>query len=104
MQAADFNHLNVWLKKKLDERGLSVEDLARAANLARRNIYKWMSDERRPTYDTAPRVVAALSKIPVLKRDERGNITQVIEEVTLAEFYRQYTPRPLGRPRGSGRN
>jgi transcriptional regulator with XRE-family HTH domain len=96
----DFNNLGVWLRQKLTERNLSVEDLARLCKprLSRRAIYMWIEDTARPSAQSITRVCHALTDVPVV--DAKGNVTKV--EITTAEAFGQYSERKIGRPAGLG--
>jgi transcriptional regulator with XRE-family HTH domain len=97
----DFNNLREWLTKKLDERLMTVEDLARESRISRTLLYDWMNDKWRPTHNTMPKVVRALSDTPVIVT-VNGKTTQELRPISLEEAYAQYTQRTLGRPKGSG--
>jgi transcriptional regulator with XRE-family HTH domain len=94
----DFNNLKAWITQKLDERNMCVEDLAVKAGISRGLVYLWMQDRARPTYNTMPKVVRALSEAPVFLR---GGKTE-LREISLEEAYAQYTMNKLGRPKGTG--
>jgi hypothetical protein len=97
----DFNHLNVWLTEKLEERRMSVEELSTEAKVSRSIVYGWLSDRFRPTGRTLLRVVHVLSETPVVIV-KNGNTSRVKREVPYEEALRQFSPRVLGRPKGSG--
>lgn len=96
----DFNNLGPWLRQKLVERNMSVEDLARVCKprLSRRVIYMWMEDEVRPGSMSMTRVCHALSQIPVVAVDGSKTLVPVPTE----EAFAQYTERKNGRPKGGG--
>jgi ribosome-binding protein aMBF1 (putative translation factor) len=79
----DFNNLPVWLPKKLDESGLSPEQFANRVNVSRTMIYEYISDDARPSEQTASRMSRILG-------------------VKFEELLSQYTPKKNGRPRGGG--
>jgi transcriptional regulator with XRE-family HTH domain len=80
-QKENFNHLKQWLVPLLNEKKMSVEDLAQKANITRTIIYWWLSDKYRPDEQSMVRVCAVLGR-------------------PLEEGLRQYTPRKRGRPVG----
>ena len=96
----DFNNLGPWLRQKLVERNLSVEDLARLCKprLSRRAIYMWMEDECRPGSMSMTRVCHVLSQVPVIAPDGSKSLVAVPTE----EAFKQYTERKNGRPFGGG--
>lgn len=94
----DFNHINQWLTQKLDERGVSVEQLANISGLSKASLYFYMTDRRRPDEQAMAKICHALSGLMVT--DLQGN--QFMQEVPFEEGLRQYTPRKRGRPSGSG--
>jgi predicted transcriptional regulator len=97
----DFNNLGVWLPARLSERQMSVEDLSTAARVSRNLLYLWMRDESRPTSKTLLKVIHTLSETPVII-NKNGKVEMVKVEVGFEEALKQFSPRVLGRPKGSG--
>ena len=81
----NFNHLNVWLPKKLKQAGLTVEQLSFKAKCSRASLYYYMQDINRPETQVMVRICHVFG-------------------VPLSEGLRQYTPKQVGRPRGTGAN
>lgn len=77
----DFNHIKEWLQPLLDAKGMSVEQLARAASVTRTTLYFYLSDKRRPDTQTMMRICDALG-------------------VPHEEGLSKYTVRPEGRRKG----
>lgn len=75
----DFNHLKQWLLPILEQKQISVEDLARAAGCTRSAIYYYISDRNRPSTQKMAAICRVLG-------------------VSLEEALQQYTERPVGRP------
>lgn len=75
------NNIKQWLRPLLDRRGMSVEDLAKNIGVWRATIYFWFEDKTRPDAQTMARVCRVLN-------------------VPLEQGLSQYTPKPLGRPKG----
>lgn len=94
----DFNHLNTWLRGKMDERQISVEELAVASTVSRNQLYNWLRDQHRPTSKTMLKVVHALSDLPVITYQKDKRIEQKVK-VTIEEGMAQFTSVPLGRPK-----
>lgn len=78
---SDYNHIREWLLPQLAEKGLSIEQFARACGLSRVIVYFYMDDKYRPD----SQIMAAMCDVL---------------EVPLEEGLRQYTPRKRGRPEG----
>lgn len=77
----DFNNIKQWLLPMLDKRGLSVEQLATAAELNRSAIYHYLIDRCRPTEQNMIKICHVLN-------------------VPVEEGLSQYTPRKAGRRPG----
>ncbi len=75
----DFNHIREWLTPLLEERSVSVEELANQVGVTRAAIYHYMKDTTRPTEQTMIKMCQVLSVDP---------------EVGLGK----YTPKRNGRP------
>jgi transcriptional regulator with XRE-family HTH domain len=82
MSTTDWNHLPKWLPKKIKATGLTVEQVAQRTNISRTVMYKYLSDLKRPSEQTALRLSRVLG-------------------VTFEEILAQYTPKKNGRPRDS---
>jgi hypothetical protein len=99
----DYNKLPQWLTRKLDERRMSVDDLAYEARISRTVIYMWLNDTYRPTPQSMIKVCRALSGHKVWKKAGNGSWTDhPPETVDLVDALRQFTEKRTGRPRGSG--
>lgn len=98
----DFNNLNVWLTDRLEERRLSVNDLARLGRMSATVIYMWLRDHARPGSTNVGKVVKVLSEHPAWEQDRVGRWQQVMKTVTYEEMVQQFTERQNGRPKGSG--
>lgn len=86
MTQRDHNNLPNWLPAQIQRAGLtSSEALARRADVSRNAIYRYLSDEDRPSTQTMARICKVLG-------------------VSLEEGLRQYTAKRVGRPKGSGGN
>jgi len=81
-EGRDFNNLKQWLVPLLTQRKMSIEKLANEVGVTRATVYHWMIDTCRPTEEVMVSVCQVLDR-------------------PLEEALAQYTPRPLGRPRGS---
>jgi len=78
--SADFSNLGKWLPQKMADKGMSAEQLGNACGVSRSAIYFFISDKNRPTEMTMMKICRAL-------------------DADFADGLRQYTPRPMGRPR-----
>lgn len=78
----NFNKLKEYLPPKIESLDMSYEQFARACGVTRAMIYFYMNDKNRPTEQVAVRMAQTLG-------------------VDLAELLQQYTPRKIGRPRGT---
>lgn len=76
------NNIKDWLLPILEEKGISIEALARAAGLSRASLYHYLTDTRRPTTDAMRAICHALNLDP-------------------EEGMRQFTGKPIGRPKGA---
>ncbi len=84
MAHSDRNALPKWLPAQIAKAGIEgYEALARRSGLSRTAIYRYLNDEDRPSTQAAVRICRALG-------------------VPLEDMLRQYTMKPVGRPRGSG--
>lgn len=79
----NFNRIKEWLLPLLEERQMSVEDLANEAGITRASIYFYLSDASRPKEGVMIAICRALGRPP-------------------EEGLSQYTPKVNGRPRGQG--
>ena len=77
----DFNNIKDWIVPLLEQKGLSLENFAREVGVSRASIYFYMTDKTRPTSVTMKKMCDVL-------------------EVPFEEGLAQYTPRPVGRPKG----
>lgn len=75
----DFNHLREFLLPLLEERGLSIENFSRDAGISRASVYFYMSDRFRPDDAAVFKMARALGVPP-------------------EDIFKQFTPRPRGRP------
>ena len=77
----DYNHIREWLGHHLQQKNLSVEQLARKAGLSRAMIYFYIEDRNRPSSNSMARICKVLG-------------------VPLEEGMKQFTPRKPGPPFG----
>lgn len=83
IMARDFNNLKRWMLPKIDKLGITIEDFGNKAGVGRCSLYRYFSDKARPTEQVMVRICRVLG-------------------VPFEEGLRQYTPKPNGRPKGSG--
>jgi transcriptional regulator with XRE-family HTH domain len=84
------NNIKPWLEAKLKARGITAHKFASKMRVTSATIYRWYSDQYRPTPAMMKRVCETLSRIPVKLGDDK----EVLEEVTWEEGLRQYIPGP----------
>ncbi len=75
------NNIKEWLLPLLDQKGMSVEQLARQVDLTRAAVYLYFQDKSRPT-------------------DDRMRMICDVLGVSHDEGLRQFTPRLPGRKKG----
>lgn len=78
---SDFSNIKQWLLPLTDQKGLSLEQLARAVGISRASVYHYMTDRSRPDTQTMMRICDVLG-------------------VPHEDGLKQYTPRVEGRPKG----
>ena len=99
----DFNNLPKWLRQRMEERRLTVDELSMKSKLSRTQIFSWLKDESRPTSTSMLKIVHVLSGKPVWKkRWGKDEWYPKMVEVTLEEALQQYVEKKNGRPKGSG--
>jgi transcriptional regulator with XRE-family HTH domain len=76
----DFNNIKQWLLPKLEERGLTVEELANKIGVTRAAVYFWLNDTTRPSESAMKRICDLLG-------------------LPFEEGLAQYTPKRVGRPK-----
>jgi transcriptional regulator with XRE-family HTH domain len=77
------NNIRQWLEPQLDKNEWSVESFARKCGITRAAIYLFLSGQNTPSEQTMAKMCKALGR-------------------PLQEGLSQYTPKPKGRPKGSG--
>jgi histidinol phosphatase-like enzyme len=90
----DFNHVEQWLRKKLEERGVSIHrfTLLTGFKISNASIHRWFRDVYRPSPETMKMVCETLSKLPIIEKDG----SERFEEVPWSEGLKQYTPKAQG--------
>jgi transcriptional regulator with XRE-family HTH domain len=78
----DFNHIKDWLLPIVDEKGLSLEQVARAAGLSKASIYHYINDKRRPSTDAMRKICDVLG-------------------VPHEDGLKTFSPKANGRPKGA---
>lgn len=78
-QLTDFNYIREWLLNLLEEKSMSVEELANRVGVTRAAIYLYLRDKARPTEQTMTRICRELGVPP-----EDG--------------LKRYTHKQIGRP------
>lgn len=107
MTQRDFNHFGPWLREKMEQRGVSVEEVARHSKGERSStrkgygvtattLYHWISGFTRPSQNKLVLICEHLTELPLV--DAEGVPTNRKEPVRLAEALEQFTPRKVGRP------
>lgn len=79
----DFNNLPEWLPKKIDKLGVTTEKFSRMCGISRAQLYRYLTDASRPSEQHMARICRVLG-------------------IPFEEGLRQYVPKPVGRPVGSG--
>lgn len=82
MKERDFSNLNVWLPRKAKTAKLTFEQIAHRVGISRTMMYEYVSDLSRPTEQTMLKMCRVLG-------------------VPFEQGLSQYTPKKIGRPRGS---
>jgi transcriptional regulator with XRE-family HTH domain len=81
------NNIKPWLEAKLKARGITAHKFASEMRVTSATIYRWYSDQYRPTPLMMKRVCETLSRIPVKLGDDQ----EVLEEVSWDEGMDQYS-------------
>jgi lambda repressor-like predicted transcriptional regulator len=78
----DFNRIKAWLLPIIQQKGVSLEAVGRAAGISRASMYHYLNDKRRPTPEVMRRIC------DVLERPHEEGLAQ-------------YSLKPVGRPKGA---
>lgn len=82
MSERDFSNLPTWLPRKIKTTGLKMSQIANHTGISRATLYEYLSDKSRPSEQVMLRLCRVLG-------------------VPFEQGLAQYTPKPMGRPRGS---